>query len=82
MIGTIAPKWPDLAYALHFDSATVQAIKVDIKHSVKEACTDMLVKWLDGGGERGPRTWHTLIDALNEIENTELAKDLVAALRQ
>ena len=82
MIDTIAPKWQDLAYALRFDSATVQAIKVDLRHSVKEACRDVLGKWLDGGGQRGPRTWHTLIDALNEIENTELAKDLLATLRQ
>ena len=82
MIGTIAPKWQDLAYALCFDPATVREIKVDLRHSVKEACTDMLEKWLAGGGKRGPRTWRTLIDALNEIENTELAKDLVAALRQ
>ena len=67
--------WEELAYALHFDTAIVDAIKRDA-HNVEEACTDVLSRWLDGEGERGPRNWSTLLDALKDIGKTELAKEI------
>ena len=36
----------------------------------------MLGRWLAGEGERGPRTWATLLEALKEIGNPELAEEI------
>ena len=60
-----------LAYALKFD---VAAIGQD-STSVKERCTNMLGKWLDGQGKREPRTWCTLLEALKDIGQIELVKE-------
>ena len=58
--------------ALKFD---VAAIGQD-STSVKERCTNMLGKWLDGQGKREPRTWCTLLEALKDIGQIELVKEL------
>ena len=50
VVEMVQADWADLAYALHFQSATVKAIKKDAD-DVNEACTDVLSRWLDGEGE-------------------------------
>ena len=79
VVDQIAPKWQELAYALHFESYEVHAIKASA-FSNRQACIDMLTRWLDGQGARGPRTWRTLIEALRDIEKCLLACELAAAL--
>ena len=74
-------EWEELAYALYFEDTTVNSIRRDT-HSVKEACTAVLSKWLDGQGKRGPRNWDTLLKALVDIEQTELAKEIRQKLKE
>ena len=80
VVETVQADWADLAYALHFQSATVKAIKKDAG-DVNEACTDVLSRWLGGEGERGPRTWATLLEALTDMGKTELAKEIGKKLK-
>ena len=68
-------EWEELAYALIFETPAVNAIKRNT-HSVKAACTDMLSKWLEGKGERGPRNWDTLLKALTDIEKHDLVQEI------
>ena len=75
VVEMVQADWADLAYALHFQPATVNAIKEDAG-GVNEACTSVLSRWLDGEGERGPRTWATLLEALTDMGKTELAKEI------
>ena len=68
--------WKQLAIdGLHFECHDVKAVELD-NHTAMDRCRDMLGKWLAGHGERGPRTWSTLLQALMEIGQTELAKEL------
>ena len=76
VVPTVQAKWEDLAYSLEFDHPTVQSIKMNHGHSMKSACIDVLGKWLAGDGDREPRTWVTLLEALEEIGNAELAKQI------
>ena len=75
VVEQVQADWDDLAYALRFQSATVKAIKKDAD-DVKERCTDVLSRWLAGEGERGPRTWATLLEALKDMGKTELAREI------
>ena len=81
VVEKVQADWADLAYALRFKTSTVKMIRRDAC-DVNEACTDMLSKWLDGHGERGPRTWATLLEALADIEQTELAMEIHYKLRK
>ena len=79
VIKTTQSIWEELAYALYFDRCEVAAIGRN-NHTVMEKCRAMLGKWLDGTGKRKPRTWRILLEALREIDHTELAKEVVSTL--
>ena len=72
--------WEELAYALYFEETTVSAIRRDT-HNVNAACTTVLSKWLAGEGEREPRNWDTLLEALADMGQTELAKEIRQKLK-
>ena len=75
VIPTVEHKWSELAYALKFEFAKVKSIKKNNVQDVKEACTEVLGDWLaDSSGE--PKTWVTLLKALEKIGNGELAKQI------
>ena len=76
VIPTVEAKWEELAISLEFEYPTLQSIRTNNVQNVKAACTDVLGKWLAGEGERGPRTWATLLEALKEIGNPELAEEI------
>ena len=80
VVEKVQADWADLAYALQFETSTVKAIKKDAD-DVNEACIDMLSRWLNGQGERGPRTWATLLEALVDMEQTELAEEIRRKLK-
>ena len=75
VVEKVKADWEELAYSLYFEHDTVKAIKEDAG-DVNKACTSVLSKWLDGEGERGPRTWATLLEALTDMGKTELAKEI------
>ena len=73
-------EWKQLAERLYFENYEVTAIQQN-NSSVMDMCRDMLGKWLEGHGKREPRTWHTLLLALREMDKTELADKLAAELK-
>ena len=79
VIPTVEAKWEDMAYALKFEHPTVSAIERN-KSDTRGRCIDMFSRWLDGEGEREPRTWGTLLEALEEIGNSELATEICCKL--
>ena len=76
VVPTVEAKWEELAYSLGFEYPTVQSIKKNYPQAVKMACIDVLGRWLDGEGDREPRNWATLLEALEEIGNSELAETI------
>lgn len=66
--------WEEVATALHFEPNDILRIGKD-KHQAKDACRTVFIEWLQGKG-RDPITWETVIKALDEVQQGELAKDL------
>ena len=80
VIKGVADKWKQFAMRLHFEFNDIRRIEKDNHHQQVDACLNVVGEWLSGEG-RQPVTWRTLITVLNEIELSELAKDLEAALK-
>ena len=79
VIKSIAYKWEQLAYGLHFGPEEVETIRRDTFHQTEPACEEVLGHWLRGE-HRTPVTWGTLIQSLKDADFTVLAGDLEAAL--
>ena len=75
----VADKWKQFAMRLHFEYNDIRRIEKDNHFQQVDACLSVVGEWLSGEGRR-PVTWRTLISVLNEIECSELAKDVVSTL--
>ena len=78
MIRSSAAYWERVATRLHFEGQEIKSIKID-HHSTEDCCRNMFVEWLDGTG-RTPKTWETVIKALDEADLGEIATELKTAL--
>jgi hypothetical protein len=78
VIKKTAHAWEKVAQRLHFEGNDISRIRRD-ERQAEDACRMVFIEWLAGKG-RTPTTWGTVIKALNEAEQGELAKDLEEAL--
>jgi hypothetical protein len=74
VINKITCAWEKVAIRLHFEGHDISRIRRD-ERQAEDACRTMFTEWLEGKG-RTPTTWGTVIQALNEARQGELAKDL------
>ena len=68
IIPTVAAKWESFGIFLGVEHACLQKVKRDYRMDCERACEEMLKLWFakdTGTGDR-PRTWATVIDALEE----------------
>ena len=83
IIDGIAHKWDRVAIRLYFKTNEIERIERDCQRQTGDASHKMIMKWLGGGsGLRKPITWATLIEALEEADLAELAKDIVSILQE
>ena len=75
VIRSAASKWKQLATRLHFEPSNINCIQSDNPTQCYKACLQVCNEWLSGTG-RQPTSWTTLIQALEEAELSEVAKDL------
>ena len=78
MIRRSAAYWERVATRLYFEGQEIKCIKID-HHLTEDCCRNMFVEWLDGTG-RTPKTWETVIKALDEADLGEIATELKIAL--
>lgn len=77
IINCVASKWEELAIALDFDAPAIDCIRRDFSSDCKEACSQMLQKWIKMEySVCKPVTWTVLIQCLQDAEFSTLAKDL------
>ena len=77
IINGVASKWEELAIALGFDAPAIDCIRRDFSSDCKEACSQMLQKWIKMEYTAcKPVTWTVLIQCLQDAEFSSLAKDL------
>ena len=73
VIPRIQAEWEDVAYALDYEIATVNAIKAKNNDNPKKCCRELFIDWLSSGHGVGPKTWSTLIEKLKKIEELAAA---------
>ena len=81
MLEGAANNWEKVATRLYFEGNMISQIWTESQNDQLRACRSAFTKWLDGKeGLRTPRTWSTVIAALNEASLGQLATDLKNAL--
>ena len=80
VIERTAAYWERVALRLHFEGHEIDTIKADY-HQSEDAGRKMFSEWLEGKG-RQPKTWETVLSALNEAGFGEIASDLSDALHE
>ena len=81
IIRDLAPKWKDFAIYLDFDpdGQTLNLIEAEQKMNGPVACCQaMFQHWLAGNGV--PATWGTLIELLQDAEQSHLAEQIKGVL--
>ena len=74
VIDKTACVWEKVATRLYFEGHDISRIQRN-KPQAEDACRTMFVEWLEGKG-RTPTTWETVLQALDEAKQGELARDL------
>ena len=77
-LGKIAYKWKRLGDFLNLHYGDMEMIGQD-KGGSTECMREIIASWLKGNGRR-PVTWQTIIDALYQIEEPELANSVKAKI--
>ena len=84
VIPKILNKWEYIAKALHYDLATITAIKQQ-KNS-EQQCREFFNDWLttSHGAQAGPKVWSTLLNVLEEVDEVsgDIKKDIVTKVNQ
>ena len=81
IIESVAPQWKELGDLLDFDpdGRTLKLIEANNQLRGHVACCrEMFVTWLQGKGREA--TWEVLIELLDDIDHSELAKTVTTAL--
>ena len=68
-----APKWDEVAIALGFDGARIEAIEMGTHYQPGNACRKMFTGWLAGGHDLKPPTWDVLIQSLRAASLTDVS---------
>ena len=80
IIRDLAPKWKDVGISLDFDpdGRTLDLIEVQKMNEPVACCRAMFQHWLAGNGV--PATWGTLIELLQDAEQSHLAEQIKGVL--
>ena len=83
VIKRVAPCWYDLGILFNFDKSGTQLeiIKAEYRNEPVPCCRAMFQYWLKGNG-RGPHSWRTLIELLEDSDLEVLAREVRNALKK
>lgn len=81
IINSVAPHWKQLGALLDFDDEGRTLSLIEADHQQKghvACCQEMFTLWLNGKGKKA--TWEVLLELLDDIDQSELARKVKAAL--
>ena len=73
VVPRIQVEWEDVAFALHYKIPIVNTIKAMHNDNPKKCCKELFKDWLSTDHGVGPKTWSTLLEKLQEIEDLAAA---------
>ena len=71
VIPKIMNEWMYIAFAMRYDDAVIISIKEKGRDDPKKCCEEFFMNWrtTDNGAEAGPKTWSTLLDVLEQVDD-------------
>lgn len=69
LIRKVSSEWEEVAYALGYKISNVKFIRNKHKEDPKKCCREVFEDWLTTSNGVKPKTWHTLLVRLKEIES-------------
>ena len=75
VIERICLKWRDMGTLLGVDHAALGVIKNE-RQGAKDCCYGILEKWFDNGSKRYPLDWGGMLELLDDLEMSGVAKEL------
>ena len=84
VVNQVASKWEGIALYLGMRQSVVEIVLKNIPRNCERACREMFRRWLAGGENTGdkPRTWGTVLKALEENGYQDYADELRRGLMQ
>ena len=86
VVQKIMIQWEYIAEALHYDLATIEAIKITNRGDPKMCCREFFKDWLmtNNGAKAGRKVWSTLFDALKKVDqiSADITEDIIAKVKQ
>ena len=82
IIESMATQWKELGRLLNFDTGGHTLRNIEATYQLEgpiACCREMLMHWLMGNGKE--TTWNILIELLEDIGQSELAKQVTAAVK-
>ena len=79
IIDTVASRWRRLGLALNISDYHLNNIEHN-HGNVEDRCQTMLKDWLRGTVDGRPRTWETLVEAIDDARMEELVQQLKEVL--
>ena len=82
IIESVAPQWKELGDLLDFDPEGRTLELIEANNQLKghvACCREMFITWLKGKGREA--TWGVLIELLDDIDQSELARKVETALQ-
>ncbi|XP_065910403.1 uncharacterized protein [Dysidea avara] len=73
-IPKIQAEWKDVALSLRFSPCTIDVIKRE-SHDLKDFCQNLMFKWLDTNHGKSPKTWQTLLECIEDVDNLTVAAE-------
>lgn len=67
IIPKIKAQWKDVALSLHLPTSEISAIEKE-SYDLKECCQLLMTRWLDTSLGCTPKTWHTLLMCIKDVE--------------
>ena len=77
VIPRIKAEWDDFAYALHYETNAVKAIREKHREDPKKCCRAIFEDWLETDNGDGPKSWQTILDKLKEVEELVAAREKI-----
>ena len=82
----IMNQWEDVAEALYYDLAIIEAIKEKEGRDPKKCCRELFKDWLmtNNGAKAGPKVWSTLLDTLKKVDDisADVIEDMITKVKQ
>ena len=84
VISKIKHRWEYIAYALHYDLATIECIKEKGSKDPKECCRELFKDWLMTNNGAGPKVWSTLFKALKNVDeiSSDITEKIITEVKQ